>query len=92
MESGGRYSLTGWVNLPDRRGGAFKVEVVPMNPHGGKVGVTYSKGYFLSTGGWQSLRIDAPMPSGATQARVQLKVESFRGVAYVDQLSFARTP
>jgi len=83
-----RYFLSGWVNLPERRGGAFKAEMLPMNQFGGTVGPTFSKGYFLPTDGWQPFDMELTVPAGATQVRVQLKMESYRGVVQVDGLAF----
>ncbi|MHB0870726.1 MAG: hypothetical protein ACYC5J_14935 [Chloroflexota bacterium] len=57
------------------------------NEQGSVLGAPVVKSYLLPTDGWQSFRPELAAPSNAAKFRVQLKVDSLRGVAHVDGLS-----
>lgn len=86
---GTRYLLRGWVNVPDRRAGSYKVEVFAQTAAGGSAGYLPAlPGYYAPTSDWQSFEQEFLAPSNAARFRIQLKVDGLKGTVYTDALTF----
>jgi len=86
--AGRKYLLKGWVNVPDRRAGSYKVEVMAQTSVSGSAGYLPAiPGYYTATPGWQPLAQEFLAPANAARFRIQLKVDGLKGAAYIDELS-----
>ncbi len=90
VDPGERYLLTGWVRLPQLSGGACRIELQPLNRHGGNVGRASTYLLSQSNQAWESFSVGSIIPPGASQLRIQLKSDRLRGTAYLDALELLR--
>jgi hypothetical protein len=91
VRPGQRYSFSGQMNVPSSAG-SFRasVELVMRNQWGGTIATTTALSQSATTANWTPASASVTVPSGATNVRVQVRVEYLKADVYVD--GFALTP
>jgi hypothetical protein len=87
--AGETYDFSGWINIAAQTGNFnLQISVVALSSTGEELATFVGASYATTTIDWERFATSMTMPSGATQARIEIIGQDLGATVYIDDLDF----